>query len=65
MPKFSHRFPKAIYRLDENPDKIRSFAHIEDDPKRITRRNNLILAFMRGFGVFRGPPRHFTNNTGE
>ena len=60
MPKFSHRFPKTTPRPDENPDKIRSFAHIEDDPKRITYRNSLILAKTRGFCVYRGPPANFT-----
>lgn len=60
MPMFSHRFPKVTPRHDENPDKIRASAHIEDDPKRITYRNSLILAKTRGFCVYRGPPANFT-----
>lgn len=60
MPKFSHRFPKVTPRHDETPDKIRAFAHPEDDPKRITYRNSLILAKTRGFCVYRGPPANFT-----
>jgi hypothetical protein len=60
MPKFSHRFPKVTPRHDENPDKIRASAHLEDDPKRITYRNSLILAKMLGFAVNRGPPANFT-----
>ena len=60
MPKFSHRFPKVKPSPSETPDKIRAFAHIEDDPKRITYRNSLILAKTRGFCVYRGPPANFT-----
>ena len=60
MPMFSHRFPKVTPRHAENPDKIRASAHIEDDPKRITSRNSLILAKTRGFCVYRGPPANFT-----
>ena len=60
MPKFSHRFPKVTPRHDENPDKIRASAYPEDDPKRITYRNSLILAKTRGFCVYRGPPANFT-----
>lgn len=60
MPMFSHRFPKVTPRHDENPDKIRAFAIPEDDPKRITYRNSLILAKKRGFCVYRGPPANFT-----
>lgn len=60
MPMFSHRFPKVTPSHDENPDKIRAFAIPEDDPKRITYRNSLILAKKRGFCVYRGPPANFT-----
>ena len=38
MPTFSHRFPKVKPSTNETPDKIRAFANIEDDPKRITYR---------------------------
>lgn len=60
MTMFSHRFPRVTPRQDENPDKIRASAHPEDDPKRITSRNSLILAKTRGFCVYRGPPANFT-----
>lgn len=60
MPKFSHCFPKVTLRHDEYPDKIRDSAIPEDDPKRITYRNSLILAKTRGFRVYRGPPANFT-----
>lgn len=60
MPKFSHCFPKVTPSPSETPDKIRAFAITEDDPKRITYRNSLILAKMRGFCVYRGPPANFT-----
>ena len=60
MPKFSHCFPKVTPSPSEPPDKIRASAHIEDDPKRITYRNSLILAKTRGFCVYRGPPANFT-----
>ena len=60
MPKFSHCFPKVTPSLSETPDKIRAFAQPEDDPKRITYRNSLILAKTRGFCVYRGPPANFT-----
>ena len=60
MPKFSHRFPKVTPRYGETPDKIRASAPPEDDPKRITYRNSLILAKTRGFCVYRGPPANFT-----
>lgn len=60
MPKFSHRFPKVKPSPSENPDKIRASAPPEDDPKRITYRNSLILAKTRGFCVYRGPPANFT-----
>ena len=60
MPMFSHRFPKVTPRHDENTDIIRASAHIEDDPKRITYRNSLILAKTRGFCGDRGPPANFT-----
>ena len=60
MPKFSHCFPKVTPSPSETADKIKAFAHIEDDPKRITYRNSLILAKTRGFCVYRGPPANFT-----
>ena len=60
MPKFSHRFPKHTPPNGATPDKIRAFAPPEDDPKRITYRNSLILAKTRGFCVYRGPPANFT-----
>lgn len=60
MPKFSHCFPKVTPSPSETPDKIRAFASPEDDPKRITYRNSLILAKTRGFCVYRGPPANFT-----
>lgn len=60
MPTFSHCFPKVKPSPSENPDKIRAFANIEDDPKRITYRNSLILAKTRGFCVYRGPPANST-----
>jgi hypothetical protein len=60
MPTFSHRFPKVTPRHDENPDKIRASANIEDDPKRITNANSLILAKTREFCVYRGPPANST-----
>ncbi len=60
MPKFSHRFPKVTPSPSETPDKIRASAIPEDDPKRITYRNSLILAKTRGFYVYRGPPANFT-----
>ena len=60
MPKFSHCFPKVKPSPSETPDKIRAFAPPEDDPKRITYRNSLILAKTRGFCVYRGPPANFT-----
>lgn len=60
MPTFSHCFPKVKPSTNETPDKIRAFANIEDDPKRITYRNSLILAKTRGFCVYRGPPANFT-----
>jgi hypothetical protein len=60
MPKFSHCFPKVTPSPSGTPDKIRAFALPEDDPKRITYRNSLILAKMRGFAVYRGPPGDFS-----
>ena len=60
MLKFSHRFPKVTPSPSETPDKIRAFTLPEDDPKRITYRNSLILAKTRGFCVYRGPPANFT-----
>ena len=60
MPKFSHCFPKVKPSSSETPDKIRASALPEDDPKRITKRNSLILAKMRGFCVYRGPPGVFS-----
>ena len=60
MPKFSHCFPKVTPSPSETPDKIRASAPTEDDPKRITYRNSLILAKTRGFCVYRGPPANFT-----
>lgn len=41
MPKFSHCFPKVTPSPSETPDKIRAFAHIEDDPKRITEKREV------------------------
>ena len=60
MPKFSHCFPKVTPSPSETPDKIRASAIPEDNPKRITYRNSLILAKTRGFCVYRGPPANFT-----
>ena len=60
MPKFSHCFPKVKPSPSETPDKIRASAIPEDDPKRITNANSLILAKTRGFCVYRGPPANFT-----
>ena len=57
---FYHCFPKAKPTNGETPDKIRASAPTEDDPKRITYRNSLILAKMRGFAVNRGPPANST-----
>lgn len=57
---FSHCFPKPTSQNGATPDKIRAFALPEDDPKRITYRNSLILAKTRGFCVYRGPPANFT-----
>ena len=60
MPKFSHCFPKVKPSPRETPDKFRASAPTEDNPKRITNANNLILAKTRGFCVYRGPPANFT-----
>lgn len=60
MPTFSNCFPKVKPSPSETPDKIRAFANIEDDPKRITNANSLILAKTRGFCVYRGPPANST-----
>ena len=49
-------FPKASSPLGETPYKHRRPAPMRIDPKRITFRNSLILAKMRGFCVNRGPP---------
>lgn len=49
-------FPKALNPHGQSPYSHRAPAHSEDDPKRITFRNSLILAKMRGFCVNRGPP---------
>ena len=62
MPTFSHCFPKVKPLPSETIDKIMAFALSGDDPKRITYRNSLILAKMRGFAVNRGPPANFTEN---
>ena len=60
MARFYQCFPKAITLHGETPNKYRRPVPCEADPKRITKRNSLILAKMRGFCVYRGPPGVFS-----
>lgn len=60
MARFYQCFPIAQNTKCENPDKHRAFANFSYNPKRITKRNSLILAKMRGFCVYRGPPGVFS-----